>query len=56
MDSGEVEELFDFARRHDLEYIYFTEDGFDGNPWDSLSIHSEELVELIESSARTKEE
>lgn len=56
MDSGEVGELFDFARRHDLEYIYFTEDGFDGNPWDSLSIHSEELVELIESSARTKEE
>jgi len=45
MDENGVNELISFAREHRFTYIYFTEDGFDGNPWDSLSQYFEEEVQ-----------
>jgi len=47
MDENGVDELISFAREHRFTYIYFTEDGFDGNPWDSLSQYFEEEVRKI---------
>ena len=39
MENDNVEEFIGFAREHKFSYIYFTEDGFDGNPWDSVSTY-----------------
>jgi len=44
METDHVDELIDFAREHQFSYIYFTEDGFDGNPWDSISIYLESEI------------
>jgi len=37
MRGNGVKNLISFAREHHFSYIYFTEDGADGNPWDSVS-------------------
>ncbi len=48
MDDDNIDDLISFAREHQFEYIYFTEDGFDGNPWDSVSEYLEdEVVEAL---------
>ena len=39
MEDNNVDDLISFAREHKFSYIYFTEDGFDGNPWDSVSTY-----------------
>jgi hypothetical protein len=44
MESNNVNELITFAREHQFAYIYFTEDGLDGNPWDSISEYFEDEV------------
>ncbi|NOZ89949.1 MAG: hypothetical protein GXO60_01545 [Epsilonproteobacteria bacterium] len=44
MEDDNVDDLISFAREHQFEYIYFTEDGFDGNPWDSISEYFEDEV------------
>jgi len=44
MEEDNVQELIDFAQEHQFGYIYFTEDGFDGNPWDSVSSYLEEEI------------
>jgi len=44
MEDDTVDDLISFAREHKFSYIYFTEDGFDGNPWDSLSSYFEDEV------------
>ncbi len=51
MEGDKTEELFNFAKENNFDYLYFTEDGFDGNPWDSLSEYTEELLEYIESQS-----
>ncbi len=45
MDRDNLDDLIDFARDHDFSYIYFTEDGADGNPWDSVSKYLEDEVQ-----------
>ena len=45
MEDDNVDDLIDFAREHKFSYIYFTEDGADGNPWDSISQYFEDEVE-----------
>jgi hypothetical protein len=35
------------AKGHDFEYLYATDDGSDGNPWDSLSSYLEETAVLM---------
>ncbi len=44
MEDDNVDDLIAFAREHKFSYIYFTEDGFDGNPWDSISEYFENEV------------
>jgi len=44
MEDDTVDDLIAFAREHKFSYIYFTEDGFDGNPWDSISDYLEDEV------------
>ena len=44
MQGDSVDELISFAREHKFSYIYFTEDGVSGNPWDSISEYFEEEV------------
>jgi hypothetical protein len=44
MESNNVDDLIAFAREHQFAYIYFTEDGLDGNPWDSISEYFEDEV------------
>ncbi len=44
MEDDNVDDLISFAREHKFSYIYFTEDGFDGNPWDSISQYFEAEV------------
>ncbi|MCH9740596.1 MAG: spherulation-specific family 4 protein [Epsilonproteobacteria bacterium] len=44
MEDDNVDDLIAFAREHKFSYIYFTEDGFDGNPWDSISIYFEDQI------------
>jgi hypothetical protein len=44
MQGDSVDDLISFAREHKFSYIYFTEDGADGNPWDSLSNYTEDEV------------
>jgi hypothetical protein len=44
MEGDSVDDLIAFAREHQFGYIYFTEDGADGNPWDSTSIYIEDEV------------
>jgi len=44
MEDDNVDDLIAFAREHQFAYVYFTEDGFDGNPWDSVSDYLEEEV------------
>ena len=44
MANDNVDDLIAFAREHKFSYIYFTEDGFDGNPWDSVSQYFEAEV------------
>jgi len=39
MYTNSVDELIEFARERQFTYIYFTDDGDDGKPWDSLSIN-----------------
>jgi len=50
MIDDSVKDLEDFAREHKFNYIYFTEDGADGNPWDSVSKFLEKEVKLTQSS------
>jgi len=45
MEDNSVDDLIKFAREHKFEYIYFTEDGADGNPWDSISANLKEEIE-----------
>jgi hypothetical protein len=47
MYTNSVDELIEFARERQFTYIYFTDDGDDGNPWDSLSIYLEEEISKI---------
>ena len=44
MDKNRVKELAKKAREHKFKYIYFTEDGTDGNPWDSISKYLEDEI------------
>jgi len=44
MEDDNVDDLISFAREHKFSYIYFTEDGFDGNPWDSISQYFDDEV------------
>ncbi len=44
LEDDVVDDLISFAREHKFSYIYFTEDGFDGNPWDSISEYLQEEV------------
>ena len=44
MEDDTVDDLISFAREHKFGYIYFTEDGFDGNPWDTISEYLEDEV------------
>ena len=44
MEDDNVDALIAFAREHKFSYIYFTEDGTDGNPWDSISQYFEDEV------------
>ncbi len=44
MEDDNVDDLISFAREHKFSYIYFTEDGSDGNPWDSISQYFEDEV------------
>ena len=44
MANDNVDDLIAFAREHKFSYIYFTEDGTDGNPWDSVSQYFEAEV------------
>ncbi|MBD3798024.1 MAG: spherulation-specific family 4 protein [Campylobacterales bacterium] len=44
MEDNTTDDLIAFAREHQFAYIYFTDDGFDGNPWDSLSTYFEEQI------------
>lgn len=44
MEDDTVDDLIAFAREHQFAYIYFTEDGFDGNPWDSISTYFEDEI------------
>ena len=44
MEDDNVDDLISFAREHKFSYIYFTEDGADGNPWDSISQYFEDEV------------
>ena len=37
MKDNSIKNLISFAREHHFSYIYFTEDGLDKNPWDSIS-------------------
>ena len=47
MKENNIDDLIAFAREHKFSYIYLTEDGFDGNPWDSISIYFEEQVSKV---------
>ncbi len=44
MEDDKVDDLISFAREHKFKYIYFTEDGVTGNPWNTLSIYFEDEV------------
>ncbi len=49
MEDNNVDDLIGFAREHQFSYIYFTEDGFDGNPWDSISQYLEaEVIQALD--------
>jgi hypothetical protein len=48
-DADMPSKLCTYAKEHDFAYIYATGDGFDGNPWDSLSDYLEEIMTLIEN-------
>lgn len=41
LEDNIIDDLITFAREHKFSYIYFTEDGFDGNPWNSISEYLE---------------
>jgi len=45
--DDDIETLLSFAKEHDFSYIYFTDDGFDGNPWDSISTYLEDTLEAL---------
>jgi len=48
MEGDKVDDLISIAREHKFSYIYFTEDGVSGNPWDSISKYlEEEVTEMI---------
>jgi len=48
MDGDKVDDLISIAREHKFSYIYFTEDGVSGNPWNTISEYlEEEVVKMI---------
>lgn len=47
VESGDIDNLLSFARDKKFTYIYFTEDGVKGNPWDSLSKYFEEEISKL---------
>jgi len=47
MQIADIDALIDFAIEKEFEYIYFTEDGADGNPWNSLSKYFEEELSKV---------
>ena len=47
MEDNKVDDLISFAREHSFKHIYFTEDGFDGNPWNTLSIYFEDEISKL---------
>jgi hypothetical protein len=47
MEGDKVEELDTFAKAHEFTCLYFTEDGVDGNPWDSVSVYTSKQADLI---------
>lgn len=44
MENDGVDDLTNFARKHKFSYIYYTEDGADGNPWDTVSEYLEDEI------------
>ncbi len=44
MQGDSVKDLGDFAKKHNFSVIYFTEDGKDGNAWDTVSRYLEDEV------------
>jgi hypothetical protein len=44
MKDDHVKSLDKFANDHRFDYVYYTEDGSDGNPWDSVSMYIEKEV------------
>ena len=47
MEGDKVTELHTFAKEHGFSYLYYTEDGEDGNPWDSISAYTSKESELL---------
>lgn len=43
-----LETLCSYANTHQFEYIYVTDDGADGNPWDELATNLEQQLLLIQ--------
>ncbi|RUM44192.1 MAG: hypothetical protein DSY46_06215 [Hydrogenimonas sp.] len=47
MQGDKVTELHTFAKEHGFTYLYYTEDGEDGNPWDSVSAYTSKEADLL---------
>lgn len=46
-DAEIVSSGCEYANAHDFEYLYVTDDGADGNPWDSFSSYLERLADVM---------
>ncbi|MGK7940176.1 MAG: spherulation-specific family 4 protein [Crocosphaera sp.] len=48
-DVGLMRDYIDLAVARNFDYVYVTNDGLDGNPWDSLPSYWQQEVDYIES-------
>jgi hypothetical protein len=46
IDGNKIKELYQFAKKHNIGYLYFTEDN-DSNPWDSVSKYLEYEIKML---------
>lgn len=47
MEDNTIDDLISFAQEHQFSYVYFTDDGFDGNPWDDFSSYLNEQATKV---------
>jgi len=48
IEAGDIDSIHTFAAEKRFEYFYYTDDGEDGNPWDTISSTTDRELQLID--------